>query len=735
MMRGGADWWAQLAAGSLAAGALLWAGISGPAPIPTWVSALWVVTVWIGVQLLPLPGGILKAVSPTGDALSQASLSPLGLYLRARPVSLDSAAGLVELAKAMTCTLAALATVLVIRRRGARRVIWRALALSGTAAAMIGLGSASVRYGDGAIATGPFVNPNHQAGFLNLCGWPALGLALDSSGPKRGFWLTCYVVIGLGIFLTLSRGGIGGWIAALVVFAILHATRGRAQRGKHWIWVAGGVSAVVFVAGIAALDRVFGKLASVPLSRLSTVDKIAAWPSLLKLMARFPLVGIGRGAFATTFPAFKAHADRFTWTHAENEWLQIPIEIGVPAAILLIVSFGWIWLRASQGRELSNATIGVLSGMAGLVLHNIVDFSLEMLGVALPFAVAAASLSRSEPGFRVSRVPIIAGASVCGLLSVACLVLARPHSLESEAASLSHLQEIPELEDSAKRALAWHPVDYLPHLIVGSRLATVNDCSGAKNWLSRAMLLNPTAPEAHLYLGQCLARQGAERTALREFRLAYLFGRGDALTVAMEHYKSVDALLTMVPVLPDSLNDLAARLADQRRLNEAQALFERVWASYGDLVALARLGDISLELGQPEDALRWTRLLHERDRRWLSGYLVGSKALRLLGDSDQARVELLDGLQQLPGNPDLALAYGGLLIQDRQFAEARRVLAGTATSNPREAARLHQMISNTLEGEGRISEALREMISARDSDPGNVQVRTELARLMAANGH
>jgi hypothetical protein len=45
------------------------------------------------------------------------------------------------------------------------------------------------------------------------------------------------------------------------------------------------------------------------------------------------------------------------------------------------------------------------------------------------------------------------------------------------------------------------------------------------------------------------------------------------------------------------------------------------------------------------------------------------------------------------------------------------------------------MISNTLEGEGRISEALREMISARDSDPGNVQVRTELARLMAANGH
>jgi predicted Zn-dependent protease len=141
-----------------------------------------------------------------------------------------------------------------------------------------------------------------------------------------------------------------------------------------------------------------------------------------------------------------------------------------------------------------------------------------------------------------------------------------------------------------------------------------------------------------------------------------------------------------------------------------------------------------LALGNPQGALEWTRLLRQKDPRWLSGYIVGSRAQLMLGNSDQAAQELVQGIEQLPSNPDLLLSYGELLIQNRRFASARKILSGTITPNPRDSARLHRLISQTLEAEGRLSEALTEMISAGDADPSNLQLQADRARLMAAVG-
>jgi tetratricopeptide (TPR) repeat protein len=735
LMRGSVHWWGQLGTAIVAAIALLLAAIKGPTRISGWLVGLAVLTIWTVIQLIPLPPGIVRMIAPDIDALSRSSLSALGLYDRPRSLSLDPGSGLVEVCKALACTCAALATALVIRTRGSRSTLWGALVLTGTAVALTGLVSAALTYGDGTMPPGPFGNPNHQAGFLNLCAWPALGFALEGSIRKRPYWLTCYAVIGIGIFLSLSRGGIGSFFAGLLVFVVLHLSRRTVSRSKSWTWwVTAAVSAILCVICVTASRQVIGKLWSVPLGQLSTVDKIMVWPVLVSLITKFPLFGIGRGAFSTTFPVFKNQADAFTWTHAENEWLQIPIEIGIPAGLLLIGSFAWIWVRACRDPETSSAKIGILAGMAALVLQNTVDFSFEVLGVALPFVVATASLSRTDSFWQVSRWPLIGWACLSAVVSPVALLIARQHSPEASIAPLTEERSTIELENAARRALTWHPVDYLPHAIVGARLANRGECARAEQWLARATLLNPTAPEPHLFLGSCLNKRGIESRSLRELRLAYLFGRKDALAIAMEEYRSIDVLLKVVPELPDSLNDLAAHLANQQRLQEAEALFKRVWMEYADLIALARLGDVTLALGNPQGALEWTRLLHQKDPRWLSAYLVGSRAHIMLGNFDQAAQELAQGIEQLPGNPELLLSYGDLLIQNRQFAAARKILSGTVIPNPRDSARLHRLISQTLEAEGRISEALTEMISAGDADPSNLQLQADRARLMAVVG-
>ena len=43
-------------------------------------------------------------------------------------------------------------------------------------------------------------------------------------------------------------------------------------------------------------------------------------------------------------------------------------------------------------------------------------------------------------------------------------------------------------------------------------------------WLTRAMALNPTAPEPHQYVARCLAASGQGALARREYRLAVLYG-------------------------------------------------------------------------------------------------------------------------------------------------------------------------------------------------------------------
>ncbi len=197
--------------------------------------------------------------------------------------------------------------------------------------------------------------------------------------------------------------------------------------------------------------------------------------------------------------------------------------------------------------------VGLLAGTAAVAAQNLVDFSLEFAGVGVPFMVALGLLTRGEGAVRLRWRWLAAGtAAACGL-ALAGALLWRAHPTDEEAAAVARAPTAAEAARLASEAQRWHRADYLPAAAVGARYVQEDRCAAAMPWLTRAMALNPTAPEPHQYAARCLAAARQDALARREYRLAVLYGSPGALAEAADRYQAVEELLQVAPDTGDGL--------------------------------------------------------------------------------------------------------------------------------------------------------------------------------------
>ncbi len=676
------------------------------------------------LQLLPLPAA-LHGVSPAARSLFEEALGPLGLYPAARPLSLDPA----ETGLALANAAGGLAAFMMAWRLGTahrrRGLLVVALGASGLAVALLVLGRALVGYGPLLVPNAPFVNPNHLAGFLGLTSFVLLGLALSARGQARLLWLMAFTLTGAGVFLSLSRGGIATFLGGAVLFGALAAWQRQpeaaaepgpdgapprlrpAARGR-WALLA-GLSAALAVAAYLALDPVLAELRTVDLAGDET--KLALWRPALQLVRDYPLTGIGRGAFGTVFPAFKTEPVAVTFTHLENEWLQALVELGLPGGLLLVGALGLTWLAAARRRDRSYADVGLLAGTATLAAQNLVDFSLELPGVALPFLVALGLAARGGGAVKVAPWLLRGGLVLVGLLG---------------GLGASTWLRQPNPGASAVEQVAWRPADYLPQAVEGARLAEEGECQTAMPWLTRAMLLGPTAAEPHLYAARCLAASGQAALARREYRLALLFGAPTALQEAAGLYPEVEALREVVPDSADGLLRLGAFLGRERPADAAVA-YRVALEEFLDTRALVPLAQIALAGGGAEEALPLAQRRVLETPTDPEGWRLVASALVQLGREEEALAELERGLAQLPGSPPLITAKAERSMAARRFSEAKLIAEQMRASTPRELAARHLLVARALGGQGRWAEALEQAKSAAAARPEDASLHLTLA--------
>jgi tetratricopeptide (TPR) repeat protein len=494
--------------------------------------------------------------------------------------------------------------------------------------------------------------------------------------------------------------------------------------------VAGGVAAALAIAAWLAFEPIVAELATVS-DESATGVKLGLWPAALAVWRDFPLAGIGRGAFATVYPAYKAEPAQLTFAYVENEWLQLPVDLGL-AGVAVVALFAWAFVAAARRRDLSRPLAGALAGAGAVAAQNLFDFGLEIPGVAIPFALVLGVASREMPRVAVPAWTVRAAAAVLLVAAAAGLAIHRAHPIDGALAAVAGAGSADEAVARARDALRWHPADWAPHAAVGARLAAEDRCAEALPWLTRAMLRNPTAPEPHRAAAACLAAAGQDDHARREYRLAFLYGDRSALAEAFARYEAPGALLELAPDTPEGL--LAAGHLLRARPAEAAEAWRRGWEAFGDPRALARLAETRLALDAPDDALRLARLLQQRAARDAAGYLVASRALDALGRPDDALRELELGAARLPGDAAVLASLGSRHLAQRRFSQAKATFDAIVAREGPALARKRLLVARALEGQGRLQEALREAQVAREVAPLDAAALETFSRLAAAVG-
>ena len=236
------------------------------------------------------------------------------------------------------------------------------------------------------LISGPFANRNHFALLLTLGMlvspiWIWLGQdGTRRSGRGRGRGVAAWrvpIAVGLVIVLLLlilatgSRAGTLLGVLGLLI-GLLLARQGllrAVRRLPGWApWAIG--------AGIAALVLVFVSI-SVAAGRAVSIDRAfaldaaqdmraRALPTVLAMVRDYFPVGSGFGSFE---PLFRLH-EPFAllkptyFNHAHNDFLEIVLEGGVPALLLLGTGLVW-WVLASVRAWRRNGTPAVVLGRAG----------------------------------------------------------------------------------------------------------------------------------------------------------------------------------------------------------------------------------------------------------------------------------------------------------------------------------------------------------------------------------
>ena len=174
----------------------------------------------------------------------------------------------------------------------------------------------------------------------------------------------------------------------------------------------GSVAAGVGVVAAIAPREGLGRLLSTTATDVSLGARLEEYRAVLGLWARFPVTGVGLGAFRDAFPLVQTAVLEGTWWHPHDDFLEVLVTGGLVGAVLVAAGI-WGLLRSlrrvlrdgwrSEDRAAGLAALGVLVS-AGI--HETLDFGLSMPGNAVTLAIllgAVTAARRRCPSAQLDR--------------------------------------------------------------------------------------------------------------------------------------------------------------------------------------------------------------------------------------------------------------------------------------------------------------------------------------------
>lgn len=531
------------------------------------------------LQAIPLPAGLVSVIAPANADVWARALAPLREPGPSwHPISVAPPATHVEILKGALYGCVFLAALRVTFSDGGTRFLETVVIGSAALVAITSLAHAAVEahrvygfyephdsLGFEAGRRGPLLNPNHLAAYLNVGALTAMGVVIRERREA------VIVAVGLAAVVLLagtsvwaaSRGGTGSLVVGVVLVAALsYAARRARGRGAEIMVVAGALTVAGGLFGVGASDVARADLAATDMSKLDLAR------TAMRLVPASPLFGWGRGAFDSTFLVVREGPNYMSFRAAENVIVQWLVEWGGPFAVAAAAALA-IALRPATLFVAARPPVGAWVGIVVLVVHDLVDFHLEIPGVVVPGAVCMAIVVGSRAASRArressasdrgrSRVRLslrAAARAVAAATLVACgfAAFAIGHSLVEERDAIAKVVVDADagprdVRDALRAAMLRYPAEpFFP--LAGAIHAQATGTESVVPWISRALERYPAFGRAHLVLARSLARRNPAQARL-EYRLAYRWDtlvRGSVTTEGQRLVDGFDSALELVP--------------------------------------------------------------------------------------------------------------------------------------------------------------------------------------------
>ena len=164
---------------------------------------------------------------------------------------------------------------------------------------------------------------------------------------------------------------------------------------------------IVLMGAFFGLDKLQDRFEALNVTEDSRLYQSEITTGMLKVHG---LTGVGAGAYYIAGPPYRDERIGAFMDHAHNDLLQLPVELGVPGSLFLLVCLGYSFFFAVRvqlvRRNVFMKSMGFAStmGLTSLLIHSSADFNLQLVSNAGTFmlllAIPFLAMSLSRPGLR-----------------------------------------------------------------------------------------------------------------------------------------------------------------------------------------------------------------------------------------------------------------------------------------------------------------------------------------------
>ena len=363
------------------------------------------------LQLLPLPAGVVKVVSPGSHRFHAAS--PGGAERTSMTITASPTLTRRGLMFLFGMTLLYGTALREFREHRWRRRLGWALVVTGTVATVAGLvqqasANPTTIYGrwrpryDYAVF-GPYVNRSHYGGYMVMVIPIAAALCVEAARRLRRSWsrpwwlalgsptassflirLSLAVLVAVGPFVTTSRAAMVAAVVGLLTFSVAASRRS----------VGAGILVIVALAALSAVWVDWDRTAAVFKGRGLGADRLGLWRDQSRLIPDFPAFGVGFNALGVVYPRYQTFARYAGWPQTHNEYFQALTDTGVVGAALVYALLVLLFRTAWRASRHSLFSAGIFASLVASATTNLVDFNWQIPANCATF-VALAGLAMS----------------------------------------------------------------------------------------------------------------------------------------------------------------------------------------------------------------------------------------------------------------------------------------------------------------------------------------------------